>query len=155
MDYNELKEHGGYITLDAAGRVMRFTTHPLPVRPSKEMERIATELVFSNGNLDDADRNMDDALMAGLEYADRGYSVDCVRGELLELESSFIEPAAFVCVWKLVAFGKVTGRMVELLRADVAEIGGDCSADLPHHDTEQFPAFWRTRPTAELVELVD
>ena len=152
MNYNELKEHGGYITLDPHGRVMRYTTHPLPVSPSKEMLRIAAELVFhvpddSKANVEVGDSNMDTALKAGIKYADRGYCVDIVRGEFLDLETDYIEPAAFISVWRNVK--QAVPEDCDRLRADIDEIGGDDSADLPHIDSYQFPSFWR--PAREMT----
>jgi hypothetical protein len=149
MNYDELKKHGGFITLDANGRVMRYTNHPVLTGPEKDKKRISVELIFSRA--DDskpdeevADWNMNEALRAGIQFAACGYSIDVVRGELLG-EKRFIEPAAFAFVWKDVPAAlseQELHKLVDRLQDDADEIGGDYGHGFPGVDVDQFPAFW-------------
>jgi len=129
MTFDELKDHGGYVTLNGKGCVVRYVNHLIPTGPLERGQwRVLAELVFtapddSKSDEEEADGNMETALKAGIKYAARGFrsrvwvDVDCADVDQIKIR----------------------------LQNGIDEIGGDASADLPHCDVNQFPS-WRRLP---------
>jgi hypothetical protein len=157
MQYDELKNHG-FVTLDDEARVMRFTNYPVMTGPLPGKKRVSVELLFHkpDGSKPDevvADDNMDAALCAAVKYIERGYAVDCMRGEFID-GTDYIEDAAFAYVWKYIDASLSERDLSELkgqLRADCDEIGGDYDAGYPSIDEDQMPFGWYPRhPVPEM-----